>query len=85
MRYGDDRTIHKTGMVNVELDKNGKVVSVWFRCMCLPFDQTVVDDTRADDMRQLYAEHPAPRPIVAIEFGEEGAPLNPPSIFNNTE
>jgi hypothetical protein len=52
--YGGDRTIHRTEELNVELDKTGKVVSVWFRCMALPFDQTVVDDERAAEMRAMY-------------------------------
>ena len=54
MIYGHDKTIHGTKHVNVELDKNGKVVAVWFRCRCLPFDQTVVDDERAAEMRAMY-------------------------------
>ena len=53
--YGDGGTIHNTTEVNVELDKNGKVVSVWFRCCPLKFTQRVVDDWRADDMNKMYA------------------------------
>jgi hypothetical protein len=56
MLYGHDKTIHATKLVNVELDKDGKVVSVWFRCRALPFDQTVVDDDRAAEMRALYKQ-----------------------------
>ena len=67
MIYGHGRTIHQTGEVNVELDKDGKVVSVWFRCMHLPFTQDVVDDRRADEMRKAYSEHPA-RPIEAVHL-----------------
>lgn len=59
MIYGFDKTIHRTGEVNVELDKDGKVVSVWFRCMHLPFTQDVVSDERASEMRAAYASHPA--------------------------
>lgn len=58
--YGDGGTIHSTGEVNVELDKNGKVVSVWFRCALLPFTQHVVDDNRAKDMRRAYSENSIP-------------------------
>jgi hypothetical protein len=52
--YGDGGTIHSSTAVNVELDSNGKVVSVWFRCCPLPFTQTVVDDSRANSMRTMY-------------------------------
>lgn len=59
--YGDGGTIHQTGEVNVELDKDGKVVSVWFRCQMLPFTQRVVDDRRAAEMRQAYFDIPVSR------------------------
>lgn len=37
--YGADRTIHRTGKLNIELDPvTGEVTCVWFRCMNLPFD-----------------------------------------------
>lgn len=64
--YGDEGTIHRTGEVNVELDRSGQVVAVWFRCAMLPFTQHVVDEQRAQDMRR----HPVtklPR-ITAIDF-----------------
>lgn len=68
--YGYDRTIHQTGEVNVELDKDGKVVSVWYRCRTLPFTQTIVDDERAGMMRDSYVDYPAPG-IEAIVFQGE--------------
>lgn len=49
--YGGTGTIHRTGEVNVEVDRNGEVVSVWYRCAMLPFTQTVVGDGRAKEMR----------------------------------
>jgi hypothetical protein len=55
--YGHDKTIHRTNILNVEVDKNGHVVSVWFRCMALPFDQTIVDDNRANEMRKMDKSH----------------------------
>ncbi len=58
--YGGDKTIHRTGEVNVELDIDGKVVAVWFRCQTLPFTQNVVDWQRAESMRRSYAEYPVP-------------------------
>lgn len=59
--YGDGGTIHQTGEVNVELDENGQVVSVWFRCQMLPFTQRVVDDRRAAEMRRAYSDYPVSR------------------------
>ncbi len=58
--YGGDTTIHSGGEVNVELDIDGNVVAVWFRCQTLPFTQNVVDWQRAESMRRSYAEHPVP-------------------------
>lgn len=55
-RYGDNRTIHGTGHVDVEVDTEGNVVSVWFRCMALPFKQSQVLVPRADEMRRMYKE-----------------------------
>jgi|GEM_PF-2975960 len=72
-RYGDDRTIHRTGEVNVELAGDGKVVSVWFRCALVPFTQTVVDDGRAAEMRGAYQSHP-PEPHTAVVFADESTP-----------
>ncbi len=51
--YGGNRTIHRTGEVNVELD-HGRVVSVWFRCRALPFTQHEVDSRRAGEMDRMY-------------------------------
>lgn len=67
MIYGHSGTLHQTGEVNVELDSDGKVVSVWYRCMRLPFTQDVVEDYRATEMRHSYRTAP-PAPIEAIEF-----------------
>jgi hypothetical protein len=38
--YGGDGTIHDTGHVDVQLNKDGDVVAVWFRCRMLPFQQS---------------------------------------------
>jgi hypothetical protein len=51
--YGHDGTIHKTQKLNIEIDKRGGVVSVWFRCMALPFDVTVVGEDRAVEMAHM--------------------------------
>ena len=55
--YGGTGTIHATGHVDVETDKDGNVVSVWFRCQPLPFKQTKVAADRANEMRGMYASH----------------------------
>lgn len=53
LNYGDNRTIHGTTKLDVELDKKGNVVSIWFRCMALPFEARVVGPERAKDMRVM--------------------------------
>jgi hypothetical protein len=71
MRYGDDRTVHRTEQVNIEVDDaTGEVVSVWYRCMPLPFTVSRADTPRAFDMRNMYAREPM-KGITAIIFTEE--------------
>lgn len=53
--YGGVGTIHRTGHLDVEIH-DGKVVSVWFRCQPLPFQQSDVDAVRAKDMRRCYED-----------------------------
>ena len=72
MIYGHNRTIHRTSDINVELDESGKVVSVWFRCLALPFTQTVTDNNRATEMRRAYAER-KPAGILAIEVEDDAS------------
>lgn len=48
---GEQRTIHGSERLDVEVDDKGKVVAVWFRCACLPFHQVQVGYSRAADMR----------------------------------
>lgn len=38
--YGGDKTWHDTGVVDVQLNKEGQVVAVWFRCRMLPFTES---------------------------------------------
>lgn len=52
MIYGHKGTIHETQKLNIEITKEGEIVCVWFRCMTLPFDVTIVEGSRADDMRK---------------------------------
>jgi len=58
--YGHDQTIHGTHLVDVETDKDGKVVSVWFRCMALKFEQCTVGPDRARAMTEMYKENKFP-------------------------
>ena len=69
--YGRNNTIHHTKLLNIEVDKKtGEIVSVWFRCMALPFDVTKVDKERSDEMKEMYKENKMNR-INAIELEEE--------------
>lgn len=69
MIYGHDKTIHSTKEVNIEIGPDGRVVSVWFRCLLLPFDVTNVNAARADEMEKAYQKNP-PRAVIAIEVEE---------------
>lgn len=64
--YGDGGTIHHSGHLDVET-KDGKVVSVWFRCQLLPFSQTEVHESRADSMTAVYAQHDMPE-LCGVEL-----------------
>jgi len=77
MRYGDNRTIHHTQFLDVEITPEGEVVSVWFRCMRLPFKATVVDSDRADEMRNSYQRDPAPNLIAVDVFDEADSIVEP--------
>jgi hypothetical protein len=67
LHYGDEGTIHQTGHLNIELDKHGRVVAVWFRCAMLPFTQTTVEWDRVKDMRHIYDRCTLAR-IAAIDL-----------------
>lgn len=54
--YGSDMTVHRTNQLDVETDKDGKVVAVWFRCQALPFQQSTAEDWRAEEMRNMYMQ-----------------------------
>lgn len=69
MRYGHDKTIHRTGHLDVEVDVSGKVVAVWFRCLRLPFKEVPADIWRALEVEKAYREDPGPT-IVAIEVDQ---------------
>ncbi len=65
-RYGGKNTIHQTGHIDVEIDSEGVVVAVWFRCMPLPFQQTIVDSNRAA-MLQANFNQPIHK-LIAVEI-----------------
>lgn len=68
--YGRNNTIHHTKLLNIEVDKKtNEIVSVWFRCMSLPFDVHKVDKYRTDEMKRHYEEN-KPVQINAIEIEE---------------
>lgn len=69
IRYGDDKTIHRTEHVDVEVDDSGRVVAVWFRCAALQFTQSHAGQDRAKEMRSMYAKNPRPS-IKAIIFDD---------------
>lgn len=56
--YGRNNTIPRTKLLNIEVDeKTGEVVSVWFRCLALPFDVTKVNSSRVKEMKNMYKRH----------------------------
>jgi hypothetical protein len=69
--YGREGTIHRTTLLNIEADKKtGKVVSIWFRCLPLPFDIYKVDKERSNEMKKMYKRNKQMK-INAIEIIEE--------------
>lgn len=76
MIYGHDKTIHRTKLLNIEVDKRGEVVAVWFRCVMLPFDVTVVGQQRAAEMRVTEVTNP-PLPILAVRLDESRGAEDP--------
>jgi hypothetical protein len=64
--YGGDGTIHQSGHVDVQLDRDGNVVAVWFRCAMLPFNESIVDDEYA---AQVAGANPAR--IKGVVFEDE--------------
>jgi hypothetical protein len=49
--YGDGGTIHNTTTLDIDTDKDGNVIAVWFRCQLLAFNQVRCDDRRTEDLR----------------------------------
>jgi hypothetical protein len=59
--YGDGGTIHGTTHLDVEVDVDGAVVAVWYRCRQLPFVQVLVNNQRAEEMRGVCEEGALPK------------------------
>ena len=69
--YGKTNTIHRTKLVNVEVDSNtGEVVSVWFRCLALPFDVTKVDKNRVKEMKEMSKRNTTKIDAIVVEVEE---------------
>jgi hypothetical protein len=66
--YGGRGTIHGSTELNVEVDRNGHVVSVWFRCQPLPFSATIIDDSRAREMHAMYTTVMTKLKILGVEL-----------------
>jgi hypothetical protein len=49
--YGDGGTIHSTEQLDIDTDKDGNVIAVWFRCQLLAFQQVRCDERRTEDLR----------------------------------
>ena len=72
MMYGYDKTIHATQKLNIEVDHDGNVVSVWFRCMALPFDVHRVDYDRAAEMRTMSERVNQTSKLKAVDVESSG-------------
>jgi hypothetical protein len=68
--YGRNKTIHRTKILNIEInEKTKEIVSVWFRCMPLPFDIHLINKSRVNEMKEMYKKNNIPK-INAIEIEE---------------
>jgi hypothetical protein len=66
--YGDGGTWHQTERLDVEVDEAGRVVSVWFRCQMIPFEQVQVGRERAIEMRSANTGLPR---LTGVELLDE--------------
>lgn len=68
-RYGTGNTIHQTGTIDVQLDQDGEVCAVWFRCRSLPFTVSRVGGRHEKIQPALAIEE-----ITYVDLREEEAP-----------
>ena len=59
---GTRTSIHGSGTIDIQTDKEGKILRVWFRCLNLPFRVSIVDD---------HAEYNPDTRITAVEYEGE--------------
>lgn len=65
--YGHSSTIRTNNYLDIEVDIDGKVVAVWFRCQPLPFKQVSAENARAEDMEQMYRDYNCQLLAVTVE------------------
>lgn len=80
IRYGDEKTIHGSQYVDVEVDYKGHVVAVWFRCMPLPFKASKAKKSRAKEMRDMYKGETLK--LRAVIMGEENGSFQMQEALN---
>jgi hypothetical protein len=68
--YGGKGTIHQTNTIDVEVDPEGRVLSVWFRCINLPFKVYLNTDK---DGVTLNPEGIAIEEITYVDLPGEGS------------
>ncbi len=58
VNYGYSSTVHQTGTINIQVDgKTGEIVSVWYRCLNLPFRVSkALPDSLAFNPRDMFIE-----------------------------
>lgn len=66
-QYGKGNTVHQNSYLDVEVDENGLVVALWYRCMPLPFKQHQVTKERAREMTDFYKSSTPPK-VFSIEI-----------------
>lgn len=67
--YGDNpdgtrTSIHGSGPIDIQTDKDGKILYVWFRCLNLPFRVSVLEHGETSYNPDIK--------VTAVEY-EEGA------------
>ena len=64
---GGRNTWHDSEQLDIEMDGQGKVVAVWFRCMMLPFKVEVVDEIRARGLERIQGDRLPALLAVSVE------------------
>jgi hypothetical protein len=71
LEYKRLNTIHKQGILDVEVNINGRVIAVWYNCLALPFRQTTsrASKERETEMDKMYKDFKGS--IEGIDFKHE--------------